>query len=99
MLVFLIHLTSFLVFCGQGEMETLWSTGTIHGLTIDGHATEGDFGDLEDRVEVLEDDMSSNASRISVVETDLGVVETDLASNASRISNNETELASNASRF
>jgi hypothetical protein len=54
---------------------------------------------LEDRVEVLEDDMSSNASRISVVETDLGVVETDLASNASRISVVETDLASNASRF
>ena len=40
---------------GDGDqLGYIDSTGTIHGLTIDGHATDGDFGDLEDRVDVLE---------------------------------------------
>ena len=50
-------------------------------------------------------DTSSNAARVSVLETDLtsnatrvGVLETDLTSNASRVSVLETELTSNATR-
>ena len=51
-------------------------------------------------------DTSSNAARVSVLETDLtsnatrvGVLETDLTSNVSRVSELETDLTSNVSRI
>ena len=37
------------------------SSGVIHGLTIDGHATDGDFGALEDRVDDLETNVETLA--------------------------------------
>jgi len=64
------------------------------------------FGDGTQLIGVaLGTDLTSNASRVGVLETDLtsnasrvGVLETDLTSNASRVGVLETDLTSNASR-
>ena len=64
------------------------------------------FGDGTQLIGVaLKSDLTSNASRVGVLETDLtsnasrvGVLETDLTSNASRVGVLETDLTSNASR-
>ena len=88
------------------------SEGTIHGLSVDGHATNVDVTDLEDdltdnasRIHTLETDLTDNASRVTTLETDLtdnafriSTLETDLTSNASRVDVLETDLTSNASR-
>ena len=84
------------------------SSGVIHGLSVDGHATNVDISDLEDdidsnaaRISTLETNLSSNASRISTLETnanDISSLEDDIDSNAARVSTLETNLSSNAAR-
>ena len=93
---------------GDGDqLGYIDATGTIHGLTIDGHATEGDFGDLEDRVEVLEGNIETISSNISILYTNVAVLEANvetlegnvetLHANISTLSSNITDIEGHVS--
>jgi predicted nucleic acid-binding Zn-ribbon protein len=97
---------------GGTQLGYIDSEGTIHGLSVDGHATNVDITDLEDdltdnaaRIYTLETDLTDNALRVSTLETDLtdnalrvSTLVTDLTDNALRVSTLETDLTSNSSR-
>ena len=98
---------------GNTTSNTIQFTNTITSFTtsgnvlISGNVTASNFyGDGSELTSVaLKSDLTSNASRVGVLETDLtsnasrvGVLETDLTSNASRVGVLETDLTSNASR-
>ena len=79
---------------GDGDqLGYIDSTGTIHGLSIDGHATDGDFGDLEDTVE-------SNFSNISILQTNVATITDDLeavGADVETLEGNVTTLHANIS--
>ena len=90
---------------GGTQLGYIDSEGTIHGLSVDGHATNVDITDLEDdltdnasRIHTLETDLTDNALRVSTLESDLTDLETVLTDNALRVSTLETDLTDYALR-
>ena len=62
------------------------SSGTIHGLSVDGHATEVDISGLED-------DISSNALRVNTLEGNVETLESNILTLHGNIENIESNIS------